>query len=92
MFEHKYLLPFIINTNHKKILTKEDLKDTVIPSLILESMKEWDEQTYAHELFIRSNIIKIYALVLRLLNFHIKSPNNQYVISNDMANALIYIN
>ena len=66
VFETKYVFPFTLNkSTHQKVFTEDEIKDTFIPRLIHEILKEYNKRTYGFELAIRNNICGVFLLILR---------------------------
>ena len=89
MLNLKYVFPFISDKQQYAFLGDE-IKDTPICALIEEIMDEWAKMEYGFELVIRSDILKIFSVILRLWkgngeNFNLLN------ISEDIKKAIMYI-
>jgi AraC family transcriptional regulator, melibiose operon regulatory protein len=66
VFESKYVLPFIMSkAKHQKIFGKDEIKNTPIPSTMLEIVKENNNKKYGFELAIKTHICGIFLWILR---------------------------
>lgn len=66
VFEAKYVFPFTLNqATHQKIFTREELNNTHIPQLMKETLREYEQKKYGHELAIRNNIGSLFLWILR---------------------------
>lgn len=69
IFEAKYVLPFTMsNSNHQKLFTYDEIKDTFIPELLNETATEFFQKKYGYELAIRAHICRIFLWILRYWN------------------------
>lgn len=66
LLEYKYVLPFLAKNTHKKKFTADEINDSVIPSLFIDTINEWENKRTAYELSIRSNILRIFAEIFRM--------------------------
>lgn len=86
VFESKYVLPFTMSkTAQQKVFEEKEIKDTPIPSLMIEIHKEFSNKKYGFELAIRTHICSIFLWVLR--NWQEKGLNldaNLTLKENDM--------
>ncbi len=64
--EMEQTIPFVFeNFGSKRCFLKEELADTGIPEVFKEIIKENTEQRFGYELAIRSDVLKIFAWVIR---------------------------
>jgi AraC-like DNA-binding protein len=69
VFESKYVLPFTMKTsNHQKLFTYDETKDTFIPDLVQKITQEDNAKKYGFELAIRTHIGEIFLWILRSWN------------------------
>ncbi|SHO53346.1 AraC family transcriptional regulator [Anaerocolumna xylanovorans] len=69
LLEMKYLMPFILKeSTHQKIFTKEEIKATILPSILHDINTEYKESRYGFELAIRADILTLFLYILR--NWH----------------------
>ncbi len=65
LWAFNYVLPFVSEEDDNYVLSAEETADTPIEELLAEIMDEWNSESYAYELIIRANILKIIALIFR---------------------------
>ncbi len=65
LWAFNYVLPFVSEEEDNYVLSREETADTPIGELLAEIMDEWNSESYAYELVIRANILKIISLVFR---------------------------
>lgn len=66
VFEAKYVFPFTLNqATHQKIFTQIELENTHIPSLMRETLTEYEQKKYGYELAIHNNIGSLFLWILR---------------------------
>ncbi len=66
IFEAKYVLPFTMRTSeHQKVFSYEEIKDTPIPGMLERIIDEDRERRYGFELAIRTDIGSIFLWILR---------------------------
>ena len=64
--ELKYMLPFVIRENpHQRWFPKEEIANTPIPASIKNVYTEWTQKNYGYELVMRSEILRVFAWILR---------------------------
>lgn len=81
--ELKYVLPFVLeNSNHQKVIKKEDIESTFIPGLFYEILKEFQMESYGYELAVKNHIGRIFLWILRY--FHEKGSD--FTIPSDSYN------
>lgn len=69
LLEMKYLMPFILKeSTHQKIFTEEEIRATILPSILHNIYTEYKEASYGFELAIRTNILTLFLYILR--NWH----------------------
>lgn len=69
LLEMKYLMPFILkDSTHQKIFTEEEIKATILPSILCNIYTEYTEASYGFELAIRTDILTLFLYILR--NWH----------------------
>jgi len=67
--ELKYVLPFLLeNTIHQKVIPNHILKETFLPDLFFEILKEFEEETFGYELAIKNHIGRIFLWMLLFMN------------------------
>ena len=90
LFEFKYVTPFLSDRIPKKLFHKNDLENTDVHSLSCEILDEWNKQTPAYELVIRSDILRIFSGIFRYWDkqdvFHSES-----IMTESIKKALVYI-
>lgn len=65
-FDIKYVMPFILNNlKHQRVFKNEELKDTLVPELVNDILKEENNKKYGYELAIRANISLIFLWIIR---------------------------
>jgi AraC-like DNA-binding protein len=71
VFELKYILPFTLGKiSYQKVFTGQELKDTVIPSLVQDIYEEYFRKQYGFELAVQTGICRTFLWILR--NWHRK--------------------
>lgn len=63
--EYKYAMPFLTDTSHQTVFSREEIERAGIGKLCVEILEEWNKKDYAYELVIRANILKIFSWILR---------------------------
>ncbi|MBE6640379.1 MAG: helix-turn-helix domain-containing protein [Ruminococcaceae bacterium] len=66
LWDFKYVLPFISGEEDNYVLSAEDTRGTAIEPLLAEIMEEWEDESYAYELVIRANILKLISIIFRI--------------------------
>ncbi|MDD5602584.1 MAG: AraC family transcriptional regulator [Eubacteriales bacterium] len=86
LFEVKYILPFIMKeSTHQKIFKKGDIKNTIIPDIMSNILREYDDKKYGYELAIRANIFNLFLFILRSWN----ARNVDLNISQDINKSIV---
>lgn len=85
----KYALPFMSDIQ-QYVFSHNEIKDTQIFSLVEEIMSEWKNMEYGFELAIRSDILKIFLVVIRLWHDNGISTEH-FKLSSEMKTAIAYI-
>lgn len=68
-FELKYMLPFTLNERTpQKVFQAEEIKDTFLPEIFYELLRDYTDQPYGFEFALRTNICRIFLWVLRYWN------------------------
>ena len=66
ILEMRYVLPFTLNNyNHQKVFEHNIIDDTIIPEMIENIMKEFDDKKYGYELAIKAYICRVFLWILR---------------------------
>ena len=90
LLEYKYVMPFLSQNAHKRKFTANELENTPIPSLCMNTSIEWEKKDIAYELAIRSNILKIFSEIFRL-----NKANNPLIpnlqLTDVLKKAITYI-
>ena len=85
----KYALPFMSDIQ-QYVFSHEEIKGTAIKSLVEEIMDEWKRMEYGFELAIRSAILKIFLVVIRLWHDNGETAERMK-LSPEMKTAIAYI-
>ncbi len=89
LLEIKYLMPFILNeSTHQKIFTEEEIKATILPSILHNINTEYTEARYGFELAIRANILNLFLYILRNWHAHNIDLNIDVPINKEMEKQL----
>ena len=89
LFEMKYVMPFILNeSTHQKVFVKEEIEKTVIPGLISNISREFEDKNYGYELALRANIFHLFLFILRRWNEENADLNIDKEISRDMMKRM----
>lgn len=66
LLEMKYLMPFILkDSTHQKVFAEEEIKATILPSILQNIYMEYTEANYGFELAIRADILTLFLYILR---------------------------
>lgn len=89
MINLKYALPFMSDVK-RYIFQKDETEGTPIEELINEIISEWKEMEYGFELAIRSAILKIFRIIIKI---HRKNgeTDEKLKLTPEIKNAIAYI-
>lgn len=90
MINLKYALPFMSDVK-RYFYSKEETADTQIGELVNEIISEWKQMEYGFELAIRSAILKIFRIIIKIHRKNGESGENLKFITPEMKNAIAYI-
>ena len=88
--EYKYAMPFLIDSIHQTVFSKEETEQSGIGKLCIEIIEEWKQMDYAYELVIRANILKIFSWILRYWKKN-GITNMDKNLPDTIKKAIIYI-
>ena len=91
LLEFKYVMPFLSDQTPQKLFHKKDFDSIDIHALTCEILEEWNMQSPAYELLIRSNILKIFTGIFRYWDKQ-NALHSESIMTEPIKNALIYIN
>lgn len=90
LFEFKYVIPFLNDQAPQKLFHKNDFENVDVHTLSCEILNEWNAKSPAHELLIRSNILRIFTGIFRYWDTQ-NSFRTESIMTEPIKNALIYI-
>ena len=90
LFEFKYVTPFLSDRVPKNLFHRSDLEPIDVHALTCEILDEWNKQSPAYELVIRSNILRTFSEIFRYWDrqnaFHSES-----LMTDSIKKALVYV-
>lgn len=91
LFEFRYMQPFLRQDAHRSLFCCNEIQDTELPKLAQEIMREWNDRNTAYELAIRSDILKMFSIILRRLNLNAQGLAQKQHMTDAMKKALSFI-
>ena len=91
LFEFKYVTPFLADHAPQRLFHQNDLEGIDIHALSCEILEEWNRQSPAYELLIRSNILKLFTGIIRYWDRQ-NTFHSELLMTEAVKDALVYIN